>query len=192
MFHIARTLLLLVLVFNSPGSSLHADDRPAEEQIREYITQAVAMQRVDFNKIARATSSPKVEEWDDKSLTLVLLFGTGIREEESDQFQFHTDRTPRPNELVREVNRGFGGYRFFLPDAPVSMIHQDRITKVTCQVDEESATGTLSYNVPGMYSGKVDYVAEKQPTHWHITELIVSDYDIHLVRGDGGLWQEKE
>ena len=72
------------------------------------------------------------------------------------------------------------------------MIQQDRITDVTCEVDGKSATGTVSYKVPGMYSGEVKYVAEQQPTHWHITELIVSDYDIHLVRGEGGLWKEKE
>jgi len=175
------------------GSSLFADDRPAKEQIREYITQAAAMQRADFNAIARATGTPKVEDYSDKSLTLVLLFNTGIREEgKFDQFQFQTDRTPRPNELVGEVNRGLGGYPLFLPTAPVSMIHQDRITDITCEVKGNKATGVVSYQVPGMYFGKVKYIAEKTPTHWYITELIVSDYDIHLIRGERGLWKEKE
>jgi hypothetical protein len=175
------------------GSSLFADDRPAKEQIREYITQAAAMQRADFNAIARATGTPKVEDYSDKSLTLVLLCNKGIREEgKFDQFQFQTDRTPRPNELVGEVNRGLGGYPLFLPTAPVSMIHQDRITDITCEVKGNKATGVVSYQVPGMYFGKVKYIAEKTPTHWYITELIVSDYDIHLIRGERGLWKEKE
>ena len=142
--------------------SLFADDRPAKEQIREYITQAAAMQRADFNAIARATGTPKVEDYSDKSLTLVLLCNKGIREEgKFDQFQFQTDRTPRPNELVGEVNRGLGWLSTILPTAPVSMIHQDRITDITCEVKGNKATGVVSYQVPGMYFGKVKYIAEK-------------------------------
>jgi len=186
-------ILSYAMITIALGSSLFADDRPAKEQIREYITQAAAMQRADFNAIARATGTPKVEDYSDKSLTLVLLCNKGIREEgKFDQFQFQTDRTPRPNELVGEVNRGLGGYPLFLPTAPVSMIHQDRITDITCEVKGNKATGVVSYQVPGMYFGKVKYIAEKTPTHWYITELIVSDYDIHLIRGERGLWKEKE
>jgi len=172
---------------------LSADDRPAAAQIREYITQAAAMRRSDFNRIARMSSSPKPADFEDKSLTLVLLFSVHIDQlKKSDQFQFQTDQTPRPSRLAQEVNRGLLRGPAFIPTAPVSMIQQDRITDVTCEVDGKSATGTVSYKVPGVYAGEVKYIAEKQPTHWHITELIVSDFDIHLARGEGGLWKENE
>lgn len=195
MFRSTASYLLVPILWGAIFASpqLSADDRPAAAQIREYITQATAMQRSDFNRIARMASSPKPADFEDKSLTLVLLFSIHIDQlTESDQFQFQTDQTPRPNRLAQEVNRGLLRGPAFIPTAPVSMIQQDRITNVTCEVDGKSATGTVSYKVPGMYSGEVKYVAEKQPTHWHITELIVSDFAIHLVRGEGGLWKEKE
>lgn len=66
------------------------------------------------------------------------------------------------------------------------------ITNVTCEVDGNKATGVVSFKVPGMYAGQVSYIAEKKEDHWHITDLMMSDLELHLVRGNGGLWKEKE
>ena len=130
--------------------------------------------RCSVRILTQSLEQPARQKWKTTQtnlLTLVLLCNKGIREEgKFDQFQFQTDRTPRPNELVGEVNRGLGGYPLFLPTAPVSMIHQDRITDITCEVKGNKATGVVSYQVPGMYFGKVKYIAEKTPTHWYITE----------------------
>ena len=44
--------------------------------------------------------------------------------------------------------------------APVTMIQAERITVFTCTVEEDTARGVISFEVPKLYAGKVDYVAQ--------------------------------
>ena len=187
-----KSLLFIFLVTACVPVTLNADDRPAKDQIRTYITQAAAMQRADFNQMATMSTSPKAEDVEDKSLTLLLFAHRFSPDNETEQFQLLSGYHPKPAELAQIVNRGFGGGALFIPTAPVSIIQQDYITDVTCEVDGEQASGVVSFEVPKVYRGKVTYIAEKKPSHWHITELMMSDLDLHLVRGEGGIWIEKE
>ena len=75
---------------------------------------------------------------------------------------------------------------------PATMIHADRITDCTChQVNGDQYAGTVSYEVPNLYRGKFDYVAKRSGGKWQITELSMSAYKIHLVRGEDGKWGAK-
>jgi hypothetical protein len=49
----------------------------------------------------------------------------------------------------------------------------------------------VSFEVPGLYQGKVQYAAQRHHGKWLITEFIMPAYGIHLVRADDGLWKEK-
>lgn len=190
---IFRSLLILLLFLATIApATLNADDRPAIEQIREYITQATAMRRSDFNRMAGMTSAPKPEDFEDKSLTLLLFTYRFPPDEKTEQFQLLSEFPPKPSELARVLNRGIGRYPLFIPTAPVSLLQQDYITDLTCEVEGDRASGVVSFRVPKVFAGKVKYIAEKTATHWHITDLMMSDLDLHLVRGDGGLWKAKE
>ncbi|MBD3674739.1 MAG: hypothetical protein HUJ26_14555 [Planctomycetaceae bacterium] len=185
-------LLLLSLGVAIAPTNVAADDRPAIEQIREYITQATAMRRSDFNQMARMTSSPEPDDFQDKSLTLLLFTYRFPTDEKTEQFQLLSEFPPKPSELARVINRGFGSGALFIPTAPVSLIQQDYITDLTCDVEGDRASGVVSFRVPKVFAGKVNYIAEKTAARWQITELMMSDLDLHLVRGDEGLWKEKE
>jgi len=71
------------------------------------------------------------------------------------------------------------------------MIRADRITGITCDVNGDSASGVVKYQVPGLYEGETRYRAEMKNGDWYITELMMTDLKIHLVRADKGLWKRK-
>ena len=63
-----------------------------------------------------------------------------------------------------------------------------RITGCTCQSTPTRPAGTVTYEVPKLYRGKFNYVAKRNGSKWQITELSMSAYKIHLVRGEDGKW----
>ena len=78
-----------------------------------------------------------------------------------------------------------------IPRGPVTFIHADRITDCSCKVDGDQATGTVTFKVPKLYQGKVDYMARRTDDKWQIVEFAMPGRDIHVVRGDDGKWKKK-
>jgi len=78
-----------------------------------------------------------------------------------------------------------------IPRGPVTFIHADRITDCSCKVDGDQATGTVTFKVPKLYQGKVDYMARRTDDKWQIVEFTMPGRDIHVVRGDDGNWKKK-
>ena len=76
------------------------------------------------------------------------------------------------------------------PQGPVTFLHADRITGCTCEVNGDTAKGTVSFEVPELYRGKVDYAAKRKDGTWQIQEFIMSAYDIHVIRNEEGKWQK--
>ena len=72
------------------------------------------------------------------------------------------------------------------------MIHADRITGCTCEVQGDTATGVVSYKVPKLYQGQIEYVAKRKGDTWEITEFIMPVRKIHVVRSKKGAWELKE
>jgi hypothetical protein len=71
------------------------------------------------------------------------------------------------------------------------MIHADRITDCTCTVDGDTATGTVSFMVPKLYQGQVNYVARRREGKWKIEEFIMPLHKIHIAVADNGKWVQK-
>ena len=164
------------------------------EEIRKLVPFAAGMKLGDMDKLATATTSPKPSDLKSKTLTLMLLT---VKVNEDDEkaraeFRFQGVNSPKPSELAEEINRsvrGAGRFRFAL--GPVTMIHADRITDFTCKVDGDSAKGTVSFKVPKLYQGKVNYVARRKNEKWRLEEFTMPAYKIHLVLGDKGMWVQK-
>jgi hypothetical protein len=186
-----RCLLLLptVLWLGLFGSAAAADDGG---DIRQVIPADAAMMRADFERLATDQSGPSASKVEDKSLTLMLL-DLRVKDDEKskEQFRFLTDRYPKPSTLARELHRErrTGERRILL--GPVTFIHADRITDFKCKVNGDTAAGTVSFKVPELYQGQVEYVAQKLGGKWFISEFIMPAYRIHVVRGDDGLWKQK-
>lgn len=112
-------------------------------------------------------------------------------DERKEQFQFLTQRIPKAARLLQEFCRGVGSGENFQPQGPVTFLHADRITDCSCEVNGDTATGTVSFEVPELYRGNVDYVATRVGEVWEIQEFIMSAYHIHLVRNADGKWEKK-
>ncbi len=188
---LSNTKLLSVGVILSVlpwGTCLADDPSPSpQEQIRKLVPTATAMRREDFEKIARAPR-PTKDSVKEQSLTWVL-FSLDLKGKKSLQFRYLTEPAPHPSELANEVYRQIGSGRFAVLTAPVTMIQANRITKLTCQVQDDSAQGKISFRVPKLYAGEVDYVAEKRESGWVITDFTMSDFDVHIRRHEDGRWK---
>ena len=187
-----RCFLYLMTVLSlglSGGLVADADDA---SDIKHVIPSDSAMMHADFERIASGQSIPSSSKFQDKSLTLMLL-ALKVKDDQKAkaEFRFLTDGYPKPSALASELfhERRTGKRGILL--RPVTFIQSDRITDFTCDVKADKATGTVSFNVPNLYQGKVKYVARKLDTNWFITEFIMPAHGIHLIRSDDGLWKEK-
>jgi hypothetical protein len=89
---------------------------------------------------------------------------------------------PKPVLLARESGRTqqLGYY---------SMIQPDRITDFTCEVDGDRAQGTVSFKVPELYAGTVQFVAERGANEWEIKEFGLPIHEWKFVRTEEGTWE---
>lgn len=158
-------------------------------EIKGLIPEASAMAREEMEKLATSPTAPRASDLDNKTLTFIF-FTLKPKEhaEAKEQLQFLTS-DPKPADLVREVCRaGMRDGKVTVPSGPMTFIHTDRITDFTCNVEGETAKGTVSFMVPDLYQGKVDYIAKRADGNWRIEEFILPAYDIYIVRNAEGTW----
>ena len=171
----------------APASELFADDKA---EIRRLIPAATSMTRKYLMTMLKA-QTPKASDFEDKSLTLMLLVLPISEDREAKkEFRFLNERLTKPQKILEEVYRG-GVVRKLFPNSPITFIHADRITDVTCKAKGDTATGTISFKVPSLCEGKVNYKAIRKSGKWRITELKMPANKIHIARDDKGVWRKK-
>lgn len=182
---VIRTLTILLLAFSA--APLLADDK---DEIRSVIPQATAMQKADFDKITKESASPEAIK--DRSFTLqvaLLKFNDKRSKEQLLEFKWLNERL-KPTDLANEWNGSVRLGNLAIPLKPVTAVHGNRITAITCDVKGDQATGEFSFRVPKLYEGTANYIAARQDGKWQITDLKLPAHKIHLVRGEDGLWSE--
>ena len=179
----ATTLRRVVLPLPSVPSF---DEDATATTIRRLIPAAAGCRAEILSAIARSESTPK--PWDvmkEIALSAIVLNyripPPGMYQAHAEEFRF--DRTlPHPSELIRELLRNqYLGY--------YSMIHLDRITDFTCDVEGQTAKGSVSFKVPRLYEGKVQYLAERVEGCWRIKEFHLPTHRWRFVRTDAGEWK---
>ncbi len=192
--HLFATLLAALVVAAVTRAVEDEQAATPADQIRQLIPGAAAMRTADFKRMATSPTTPKASDFEDKSLTLMFWTIPHVAdadEETREEFEFVTERIPRPSDLAREMWRtvGAGGVR--IQTGPVTAIHAERITKMHCKVEGDRATGTVHFEVPDLYRGKVDFVARQHDGKWRIEEFSMPARKIHIVRDEQGTWREK-
>ena len=183
-----RILLTAVLLFGLGCPLLKADDR---EDIKNLVPVAAGMSKDVFMDLATSATAPKASKVDDKSLTLIFLTIKILPDPTAEQLhdlQFTNVGTPKPSALAREFVRPVKGA---IAGNVVTAIHLDRITDVTCEVNGQTATGVVSFEVPDLYKGNVKYRAEKDGAKWKIVEFEMPARKVRIVRGKKNRWQSK-
>ena len=161
-------------------------------EIKKLVPAASAMTKADFEKLAHSETSPKASDVEDKSLTLMLLT-LKMRDDVTAraQFRYLAQGPIKMSDLVAEIYRTLNLGRTRVLLAPVTMLQANRITELTCAVEGDTAKGTIAFEVPKLYAGKVDYVARKAGGKWRIEEFHVPAYEIHVMLGKSGKWEPK-
>lgn len=192
----SESLMSRFLMFASFAILVALASRPClgddETEIRQAIMSDSAMMTADFEMLARQAVVPDLTSIEDKSLTLVLLtLELQDNENAREQFRFLTTPHPKPSELAGELYRAKATGKRVIVLQPVTFIHTDRITGITSEIHEDIASGTVSFKVPELYQGKVDYKARKHEGKWYVVEFSLPAYQISIVIGDDGQWKIK-
>jgi hypothetical protein len=155
-------------------------------RIKALIPAATAMPQEYWDKTANSDTPLKASDIDERPLTTMLLtFGPKARprtKEAKEEFGGIDGRPMKASSYREEISRRTDGL--------VTLVHADRITEFTCEVDGDTAKGTVAFEVPELYRGKFEYVARRSRGNWAITETAMPANGIHVVRDQQGKWKE--
>jgi hypothetical protein len=168
----------------------------AEDQIRFSIPETTAMTQEDFDILFDRKPKQTVFEPKQTSLTLQILGlppAADVSPEARDEFELLVSdpgvavlekiRDEMAPPLPLRVRRYFPNY---VAPGPRSMIRANRIKEFTCEVNGDTATGTVTFEVPKLYRGKFNYAAKRVGRRWQITELAMPARKIDLLWEAGG------
>ena len=184
-------LLLFSWVFCSQAPWGTADEPEIDQRFRHLIPAATAIDRADFEKIARSPSTPTADSFQQQSLSAVLMILPimPVGEDETEKRQFRMLQPTKPAELAREMYRSIGAPRLGVVYRPITMIHSERITRCQAKITNDKATGSFDYRVPDLYEGSADFVAKKQGDGWKMVEFQMKTMGVHVVRDKQGKWR---
>ena len=198
-----RWLVVLLCLLNASAVVMaHAADADVEA-IKRAIVMDSAMTREDMLKVMLKVTGPEIAleltDLEDQSLTFMLfVFLASDKEKKQADFQPLIEGEFGPVSIANEVGRVRRRDRRLIPYEPMTCIHLDRITDCTCKIDGNTATGTVSFKVPGLYEGRSQFYAERLDGDWFICKFSMPSLDVDIARelrarrdGDGGLLGEE-
>lgn len=159
-----------------------------KELIRRKIPVAASLSAAEFSKLARSETGPSLNTLPNQPLSL-LLFALRPGEGEAKQAEFRNLGTapPKPADIAKEIYRKLAGASV-APDY-ATFIHGDRTTAIECTIEGDTAKGSVSFEAPGLYAGKVQFVAKRTGDDWQIEEFSLPAYGAKTVRDSDGKWK---
>ena len=164
------------------------NDSGAAAEIRQLIPAAAGIRLADFVVFASSGDAPKPEQFKEHPLTLGLMNCWKYDDEiqavyraQFEEFCFLTPGDPDPAQIGQVMAASsWLGY--------CSMIQPEYITDLTCRTDAQTAQGTVSFQVPGLFQGKVRYAARRIAGAWQITEFQMPARTWKFARDQQGSW----
>lgn len=181
-------------LMNLPGDShvliqLERDGLYAS-RIKKLVSEAAGITVDQMNVLGKSKGPrPKIEDFDSKPLTawLFSIDPQAVAEKNpnaSEDFRFLTEKLPKPLDMARALMpNALRGY--------ASFIQPEYITKVTLDIEGDTASGEVSFEKKGLYRGKVLYTAKRSKKTWQIEELDMPNLGIKTVRDNEGKWSRK-
>jgi len=186
--------LLLVVVACAAGCSKApapvADDVFTAEQAKALIPEAAGVPSAELRKEFEKPQITNFNWSNGQSLTWWLLtYHPGPNDPVPTSVKLFPDGEIKPAELAAALlgpKDKDGEYRKY-----ASIIHPEYITDCTCKVDNDTATGTVSFKAGKAYEGKVEYTARKKDGKWRIEEFRIPDSKFTTTLGADGKWVKK-
>jgi hypothetical protein len=149
---------------------------------RHLVCKAASMSNANFKQFAGPQSNFDADDYQNKSLTLVLLTHNlkNASLEAGNDFQFlgELNLSKFADALSRSELQGYA-----------SIIQPGFITHSACTTTGNTATGFVTFHAKELYTGKVNFVARRQAKSWRIEQFELPHYKIKLVLGKDGNWQ---
>lgn len=158
------------------------------EQIVSLLPEASGIPNSELLELASNLRGPDMDDVTGVPLSIILLLADpslvpeAKREQAAGEFRYLTEGKPKPADIVRAVSlHQERGYATFL--------QPEYIKDVTVSVSENSANGTVTFEAPDLFAGKVHYVARRKNGEWRIEEFHLPAYQARIHRDDDGIWQ---
>jgi hypothetical protein len=148
-----------------------------------------------FKKLSGATvvNADELSKWQStKGDTLTWLIGVKyfVTPGEAPKSSFRLlDDWPNPHDLTNAFYGPKDKDGKFRQTA--TLIHPEYITDCTCKVNDDTATGTVTFKADKAYEGKAEYTARKKDGAWRIEEFRLPDLKITTTLGADGKWVKK-
>lgn len=180
----------LVPVGTTPRRSAADEGTPERKDLKKLLARAAGVDARVMEKIATSPMQPTFSDFESQTLTAIVLALPGAKEGASKKKeQFRYEGPVKPKDLFAEIYRskGFGPLRI-KPDF-ATILQEDRITDIRERRDGDDLRGTVSFRVPRMYAGKVDFVARPSGDSWRIVEFSLPAYGIRTRLDPTGKWK---
>jgi hypothetical protein len=161
------------------------------KKLHTVISHAAAIPNAQWEKFATdPTGSPEAIEGEPFSLVLWSLYPSKASKENPDvlkDFRFLTSGMPKPTELHEAMSSS-------QPHGYVSMIQPEYIKSTTVDLDVElkGLRGSVEFESPNLYAGKVNFVIQFVAGHFRVVQFTLPNYGIAIVRDEEGSWRRYE
>jgi len=95
----------------------------------------------------------------------------------------------KPAALAEALCKGRPGTGGLARAAYASFIHPEYVTDLTRNVQGDTMTGTVSFEVKDVYRGRIQYTARRGADGWRVVDLCMPAWGLRTTLGSDGLWQ---
>lgn len=179
MFCILAGLGFLGVIFANP---LPAETR-VDDALKTIIPKATGISTDDLRRMS-ANPPPRLEDFENQSLSLVFLFLTPATDPKEPSWkEFHyLDSPPKPAKLTEVISQGnFPGFG--------TLLQPSFIKEMTCTVRNKVAMGTISFQVEKLCEGRVEFTARKTDKGWRMDEFRLPGYGVRVYLNQHSKWK---
>ena len=160
-----------------------------QKRLRQTLSHAAGIPNDQWEKLA-TSPSPSLDLIEGDPLSLVLFSLNPYQAEKGNtqvltDFRYLTPRFPKPSDVSKAMSLSSAhGY--------YSMIQPEYITDTAQELVDGKLVGSVEFEAPDLYAGKVDYLIELNGPRMSVVEFSLPNYGITIERGEDGSWVRRE
>lgn len=152
--------------------------------------EAAAMPISDFKRLVASSATPQLDDFENQPLTFVVLterFGKLLDKHPTSDMKFEAGK------LV-DLERALAGGELDSATS-ISLLRKEYLTGLDFdnKKGKESGTvkGVVTFEAPGIYSGKLDFFAEKHADSYRITAFVFPELGVRVERTGPNSWRAR-
>jgi hypothetical protein len=157
-------------------------------EAKALIPKATSITNADWERLAKS-QQPSPSLIKSESLSLILVGSLNPIEAGKknpavlNDFKYVGKNIPEPSvisdHMWQSKSKGYA-----------TMLQPESLTGCQVKTENGTATGTVAFEVKGLFSGNVEFTAHHKDGSWRIQEFRLPNYDIKTVLADDGVWKK--